>query len=169
MTVVTRVAGSSDYSAIVEIYNQAIASNATGHLEKLTVDDRRDWLASHDQNHPLLVAERGGTVAGWASIGSYRPGRGAFRYTAELSYYVDVEQRRSGIATALVSRAIELCDSCKLRTLIAILLADNEASIRLLNKFGFEQWACLPGIANFGGREVDHVYYGLRVIDRIQR
>jgi L-amino acid N-acyltransferase YncA len=64
---------------------------------------------------------------------------------------------------SLPTRVIELCEPLELKTLIAVLLGDNEASIGLLKKFGFEQWAHLPGVANFGSWEVDHVYYGLRV------
>ena len=50
-----------------------------------------------------------------------------------------------------------------LPTLVAILLGDNLASIGLLKKLGFEEWAKLPAVADFDTREVDHVYYGLRV------
>ena len=163
MTVVIRMASPPDHAAIIDIYNQAIACNATAHLDQLTVEDRRDWFDSHDTDYPLLVAEIGETVVGWASFGRYRPGRGALRHTAELSYYVDAAHRRRGVATALVTRSIELCESLNLRTLIAILLGDNGASISLLTRLGFEQWACLPGVADFGGRKVDHVYYGLLV------
>ena len=163
MTVVIRLAGPPDYAAIINIYNQAIAGKTTGHLEELTVEDRYEWLDSHNADYPLLVAEVGGAVVGWASLGRYRPGRGALRHTAEISYYVDPVKRRLGVATALVTRAIELCEPLELKTLIAILLGDNKASIGLLKKLGFEQWAHLPGVANFGSWEVDHVYYGLRV------
>lgn len=162
MKVAIRPASPPDYAAIVRIYNQAIAESATGHLQALTVEARQEWLDSHDAGYPLLVAETGGTVAGWVSFGRYRPGRGALRHTAEISYYVDRGKRRLGIATALVTHAVELCEELELRTLVAILLGDNDSSIGLLMKLGFERWARLPGVADFDGREVDHVYYGLR-------
>ena len=100
---------------------------------------------------------------GWTSLSPYRRGRGALRHTAEISYYVDIAYRQQGVATALISYAIDLCETLDLRTFVAILLGDNVASIGLLKKLGFEAWAKLPAVADFEGREVDHVYYGLRV------
>jgi phosphinothricin acetyltransferase len=49
------------------------------------------------------------------------------------------------------------------KTLFAILLDYNRASIALLEKFGFEQWAYMPGVADFNGHEVGHIYYGRRI------
>ena len=80
-----------------------------------------------------------------------------------MSYYVDGAHRRRGVASALIARSIERCDALAFNTLLTILLDDNQASIALLRKFGFEQWAHLPGVADFDGREVGHLYYGLRV------
>jgi phosphinothricin acetyltransferase len=163
MAVEIRPASPSDYAAVVAIYNQAIAANATAHLEALSVDDRREWLEAHDTRYPLLVAETDAAVVGWTSLSPYRRGRGALRHTAEISYYVDGGYRQRGIATALISYAVDLCETLDLKTLVAILLGDNHASIGLLKKIGFEEWAVLPAVADFDGREVDHVYYGLRV------
>ena len=163
MPITTRTAAPSDLGAIVDIYNQAVAINATGHSDAVTVDDRRQWFKGHTADYPLLVADLDGTAVGWSSFSRYRPGRGALRHTAELSYYVDGAHRRRGVATALIARSIELCDALAFNTLVAILLDDNHASIALLRKFGFEQWAHLPGVADFDGREVGHLYYGLRV------
>lgn len=164
MPITTRTAEPLDLAAIVEIYNQAIASHSTGHLNSLSEDDQRQWFADHAADYPILVATVDETVVGWASFSSYRTGRGAFRHTAEISYYVDVAHHRQGVASELVARSIERCAALGFKTLIAILLADNQASIALLVKFGFQRWAHLPDIADFDGREVGHVFYGLRVV-----
>ena len=36
-------------------------------------------------------------ITGWASLSPYRAGRGAFDYTAEVSYYIDNKHHRKGI------------------------------------------------------------------------
>ena len=163
MPITTRTAAPSDLGAIVDIYNQAVAAHATGHSDAVTVEDRRQWFEGHTAAYPLLIADLDGAAVGWSSLSSYRPGRGALRHTAELSYYVDGAHRRRGVASALIARSIELCDALAFNTLLTILLDDNQASIALLRKFGFEQWGHLPGVADFDGREVGHLYYGLRV------
>ncbi len=86
------------------------------------------------------------------------------RHTAEITYYVRPDQRRQGVGAALVQRCVELSPKLDIRTLFAIILDDNDPSIRLLREFDFELWGQLPGVADFDGREVGHVYYGRRLV-----
>ncbi len=58
---------------------------------------------------------------------------------------------------------MDRCPVLQIKTLFAILLEDNCASISLLEKFGFEAWGFMPKVADFDGREVGHLYYGLRL------
>jgi L-amino acid N-acyltransferase YncA len=161
--ILTRFAVQSDLPAISRIYNQAIAENQTGHLDELTAESQQGWFDGHTIDYPLLVADCGGEIVGWSTLSPYRPGREAFRCTAELSYYVDVAYRRQRVASKLIRHSIDLSLDLNIETLLAILLADNEASIALLTKFRFALWASLPELAKFDGRSVDHLYYGLRV------
>jgi phosphinothricin acetyltransferase len=64
-----RLAQASDAAAIAEIYNEAIlTTTATFDTEPKTVEEREQWLQSHDERHPVLVAEVDGRVLGWASL-----------------------------------------------------------------------------------------------------
>ena len=163
MEILTRFAVQSDLPSIIAIYNQAIADHQTGHLDRLTAESQQGWFDDHTVSYPLLVADSGGEIVGWSTLSPYRPGRGAFRCTAELSYYVDAAHRRQRVASTLIRHSIDLSLDLGIETLLAILLSNNDASIALLTKFRFTLWASLPEIANFDGRKVDHVYYGLRV------
>ena len=159
-----RVARRSDLPAIVEIYNQAVASHATADLDPVTVCDREPWFGRHDpERYPILVATSGDTILGWLSLSEYRSGRRAVRQTAEVSYYVHEDHRRSGVATRLVREAMQRGADLGFRTLFAILLDDNVASVALLERLGFEEWGRLPRVADFDGREVGHLYYGLDI------
>ncbi len=160
-----RIAQETDLQSIVEIYNQAVAmGNATADTEPTTIDSRRHWLASHraDQ-HPVYVEAENGVVRGWCSLTPYRAGRKALRYTAEISYYVDNQFQRQGIATRLVEYALADCSRLSLKTLFAVILDTNQGSISLLKKFGFEDWGYMPGVADFEGTECGHTYLGKRV------
>ncbi len=165
MSATIRTAEARDLPALVEIYNQAVALRfATADTRPVTVEDRASWLAGHDPGvHPVFVAEIAGAVAGWCSLSPYRPGRGALRHTAEISYYVHERYRRIGVATLLVEHAIREGPRLGLKTYFAILLDENAASVRLLEKLGFERWGHLPGVADFDGKEVGHLYYGRRL------
>lgn len=160
-----RLAHLEDLPLIVDIYNQSIPSQrSTADTEPVTVESRKNWFLEHiPEKYPIFVAEMDGSVAGWCSLSAYRPGRAALRYTAEISYYIAQEYQRQGVATALIEYAIEACPQLKLKNLFAIVLERNTASLKLLEKMGFEKWGYLPRVADFDGHETGHHYYGRRV------
>ena len=163
--VVIRAAGLGDLSEIVAIYNEAVQQRfATADLEPITIEQRSAWFREHDSDtFPIYVADRDGVVAGWCSLSAYRPGRGALRGTAEISYYVRADARGRGIATTLVQHAIADAPRVGKQVLFGILLERNTASINLMKKCGFELWGRLPDVALIDGQRVSHVYYGRRV------
>jgi L-amino acid N-acyltransferase YncA len=162
---VIRTASLDDLSAIVAIYNEAVDQRfATADLEPVTVDGRLAWFRDHDPTTlPIHVAEREGCIVGWCSLSAYRPGRGALRGTAEISYYVRTDSRGRGVGTTLVHHAIEQAPRLGKRVLFGILLETNTASINLMKKCGFERWGFLPEVAEVEGRLIGQVYYGRRV------
>src|SRR5689334_21481749 len=157
-----RFAQLDDLPAIVDIYNQSIPSKqSTGDTRPLRVEDRVAWFGEHlPDSHPIFVADVEGRVGGWCSLSAYRPGRAALRFTAEISYYIDFAYHRQGIATVLVEHALATCPALGIRHVFAIVLEGNQASLKLLEKMGFEKWGYLPRVADFDGREVGHLYYG---------
>jgi len=159
-----RPARTEDLAAIVAILNQAVVARQVAILETVEVKARRDWFAAHTADrYPILVAESDGEVVGWLSFSDYRPDRWALRFTAEVSYFVDAGHRRQGIATALMAAAIDLCPELEIKTLVAILLDHNEASLELLARFSFAEWGRMPNTVDFAGEERALLYYGLRV------
>jgi phosphinothricin acetyltransferase len=160
-----RTAQFKDLESIIEIYNQAIdAKFQTGFTEPLKVEDRIGWFYEHTHDkYPLLVYIVDDAVAGWFSISPYRSGRGAFRYTVEVSYFVHTAYMKRGIGSQLLVYGINACRQLHYKTAIAIILDKNEASVKLAEKFGFHRWAFLPGVADFDGEECNHLYYGMKL------
>ena len=160
-----RDAQTGDLEAITTIYNQAIdARFQTCFTEPLKCEERLGWLQQHmADGYPVLLYELDNRVAGWLSISPYRQGRNALKYAVEISYFLHHDYQRKGIGTMLLSHAISRCRDLGYKTLLAILLDRNTASIRLLEKAGFERWGFLPGIAEFDGVACGQYYYGLRV------
>jgi len=166
MDINIRNATGADLSAITDIYNQAVElQSATADTSPVSMESRRTWLQDHSPDqYPVFVAESENGVLGWCSLSAYRPGRMALRYTAEISYYIDERFRGKGAGSLLVSHAIGQCQRLGIKTLFAIILDINTDSVFILEKYGFEQWGHLPGVADFDGRECGHLYYGLRVV-----
>ncbi|MCJ7433689.1 MAG: N-acetyltransferase family protein [Anaerolineales bacterium] len=162
---IIRSAQIGDLPVIVDIYNQSIPSKqSTGDTKPVKVDDRQSWFLEHDPEYfPIFVSEVEGKVTGWCSLSPYRPGRLALRSTAEISYYIDGAFHRQGIGMALVRHALTECPRLKIKNVFAIILERNVASVKLLEKMGFQKWGYLPRVADFDGEECGHLYYGMRV------
>lgn len=186
----TRIAQPADLMPIVSILNQAIAASATAHREPIAVTGRNEWFGAHDpETRPVIVVEIRNQVVGWGSLSDYRPGRAGTRRCAEISYFVDEAYRRRGVGSTLLTELLARCPRAEIRTLIAILVGTNVASIALLEKFGFAEWGRLPAVVELGTVDLripiivdgisaigsatvntdenglDHVYYGRRLTE----
>ncbi len=160
-----RVGTLEDLPGIVEIYNQAVPSHrSTARTAPVTVEERKGWFLEHDPRHrPIFVAEMNNQLAGWCSLSTYRPGREALRFTAEISYYVSNAFQRKGLGSALVEHALRQCPRLQIKNVVAVVIDQNEGSCKLLEKLGFSRWGYLPQVLDFDGKEAGEYYYGKRI------
>jgi L-amino acid N-acyltransferase YncA len=161
---IVRSARQTDLPQLVEIFNQSVSAHRTAVLEAVTLEERQSWFDAHDsKTHPILVVEAEKQVLGYLYLSAYRPGRSALKFTAEVSYFVDVDHHRRGLASLLMETCLEKCPGLGIKTVFAIVLETNTSSINLLKKHGFQQWALLPGVAEIDGVDVGQAYYGRKV------
>jgi phosphinothricin acetyltransferase len=151
----------ADLPRIVAIYNATIPSRlVTADLEPVTVESRLPWFEQHSAgSRPLWVVEREAKVVAWLSFSSFY-GRAAYDKTAELSVYVDERARRQGLGSSLLREALDHAPSIGVDRLLGFIFGHNEPSLRLFQRFGFERWAFLPGVARLDGVERDLVIVG---------
>ena len=150
------------FQDIVAIYNCAVkAGGQTGDLEPVDLQGRKSWFSWHDgSRYIIFVAIVKNRVAGYVALSPYRNGRKAFSTTAEISYYLHPDYQGAGIGSRLIDHAISKCHGLGIECLVAILLSCNEASIKILKKYGFSRWGRLPGVGIINATPVDHLYYG---------
>ena len=160
-----RRAKPTDNDRVTDILNQAIKTgNATAILNTFNPEDRLDWLKEHSgEKYIVLVAELDGQVVGWLSLSPYRKGRQAFSHLAEITYYIDYDYHRRGIARDLYRKALEHCEKLGIEMLVAFLYADNNASIKMLEKLGFEKWGLFPNAIRINNKKLDHAIYGINL------
>lgn len=153
-----------DLPAIVDIYNSTIESRkVTADLEPVTVESRIRWFEEHSKDHrPLWVMRFGSEIAAWMSFQSFY-GRPAYNGTAEISIYVNEKFRGIGAGSILIAKALEECPRLRVSNLVGFVFGHNEPSLKLLRKFGFEQWGLLPGVAELDGIKRDLVIVGRAV------
>ena len=160
-TAAIRPATESDLVAINDIYNHYVQhSTCTYQEEPELPDGRREWFRHHGEKHPVIVAEIGGQVVGWGSLSAYHP-RSAYRHTVENSVYVHHEYHWRGIGSLLLHELIVRARNFGHHAIIAIIDADQPASVALHAKFHFEKVGHMKQIGFKFGRWLDVVYMEL--------
>jgi len=160
-----RDAVESDLPAIVQIYNAAIPGRmSTADLQPVSVESRLSWYRAHSPNSlPIWVMESEQNIVGWLSFQLFY-GRAAYQHTAEVSIYVAPDRQCCGIGQKLLQSAIMRSPQLQLKTLMGIIFAHNQPSLRLFEKFGFQQWGYLPQVAELDSVERDVIILGLRCL-----
>lgn len=162
---IIRKAEIKDIEALLDIYNYEVENTtATFDLNKKTIEQWTTWYENHNiGNHPLIVAEIDGVVAGYASLSTYRE-KEAYKSTVELSVYVATSFRRQGVATALMEEIIRLArEDETTHTVVSVITSENNESVRLHEKFGFTFSGTIHEVGMKFGRYLGISNYELQV------
>ena len=155
--VAIRIARSDDAQAICDIYNQGIEDgDATLETRLRTSDEQRTWLASRDQRHPVVVAERRGAVLGWGSLNVFNP-RPAYDHVSEFSVYVSRASRGTGVGRALLQNLIVRAREIGYHKMVLAAFDWNTAGIALYDRMGFRRVGIYREQGLLDGRWVDTV------------
>ena len=117
-----RPAGLRDVAAITRIYDHAVRYG-TASFEIEPPDEHemvRRYEELRDGRYPYLVAELGGTIAGYAYVGPYRA-RPAYDWSVENSIYIAPQSQRRGIGRALLEQLIAASQERGFRQMIAVI------------------------------------------------
>lgn len=154
-----RLAKTTDLDAITAIYNEAIeTTTATFDTELRSKPEQFRWFEGHSERFPIYVADIAGTIAGWASLSPWSV-RGAYRDTAETSFYVKRENRDSGVGRALNIAVIEAAGSLGFHVLIAQIADGADASRHINESLGFRHAGTLREVGRKFGKVLDvHLY-----------
>lgn len=160
--VTIRRAEPDDAAAIAGIYNEAIlTTTATFDIEPKTVEERTHWLRSHDERHPVLVAQVEGRVVGWVSLSRWSD-RVAYDATAETSFYVDSTHRGRGIGRLLKQAIVAEAQRLGYHSLIARVVEGSNVSIHLNESVGFVRVGTLREVGRKFDRWLDvHIFQKL--------
>ena len=154
-----RAAAPGDVAAIAPIYAEAVR-HGTATFEVEPPDEAeiaRRMQALVAGNHPYLVAERSGAIAGYAYAGPYHL-RPAYRWTVEDSIYLDPQFQRQGIGRRLMGRLLADAEARSFRQVIALIGdSTNAASIALHAGAGFQHIGTLQSVGFKSGRWLDVV------------
>ncbi|MGA7695709.1 MAG: N-acetyltransferase family protein [Candidatus Sulfotelmatobacter sp.] len=136
-----------NWPAVREIYREGIATgNATFESE---LPDWEKWDNNHRQDC-RLIARKEEQVLGWAAL-SPVSGRRVYAGVAEVSVYVAVAARGTGVGKSLLQALIAESELHGLWTLQAGIFRENAASVALHKSCGFREVGVRQRIGKLGG------------------
>ncbi|MCF3128950.1 GNAT family N-acetyltransferase [Streptomyces olivochromogenes] len=153
--VTVRGAEPGDAEAVRAIRNHAIEhSTALWTQTPQSPAEGAAWLAAHLERGSAFVAEAEGEVAGFAVYGPWRELDG-YRHTVEDSVYVREGRHGLGVGSALLTALIASAREAGHHVMIAGIEAENAASVRLHERFGFQHAGTVREVGTKFGRWLD--------------
>jgi phosphinothricin acetyltransferase len=122
------------WTAVAEIYGEGIATgNATFETE---VPGWEQWDRAHLPEHRFVAVEDG-SVLGWVAVSPVSD-RCVYRGVVENSVYVAADARNRGVGRLLLERLIASTEAAGIWTIQTGIFPENESSLRLHERVGFE-------------------------------
>ncbi|WP_246188184.1 arsinothricin resistance N-acetyltransferase ArsN1 family A [Paenibacillus tengchongensis] len=150
-----RSAESADLPAILNIYNQGIADRiATLETQPKSLQEMNDWFGAHQGRYRALVAEADGLIKGWASLNPYSH-RCAYNGVADLSVYVEREQRGQGIGSALLEALEQEARQADFYKIVLFTFPFNAQGQSLYRKLNYREVGVFKEQGRLDGRPVD--------------
>lgn len=136
----------NDAQELLEMYNYYVINTTVNFdIEPLSLKTFTDKLNIITADYPFIVLEENNEILGYAYGSRFRP-RAAYNYVAESTVYVKHTAHGKQIGSKLYAELIRLLKETDLHTVLGVLTIPNEASIKLHEKFGFEQVANLKEV-----------------------
>lgn len=129
-----------DTARITEIYNFFVRhSAATFETSPLSEEQMRERISTLPERCRCIIAETpDGETAGYAYIHRWKS-FSAYAPTMETTIYLDPRFTGQKIGSSLMQALIDMAREAGVHSLISCITADNTASIRLCEKFGFKK------------------------------
>ncbi|HUA05348.1 MAG TPA: arsinothricin resistance N-acetyltransferase ArsN1 family B [Solirubrobacteraceae bacterium] len=121
-----------------------------GRIERLT------------ETHAWLVAEGGGEILGYAYACPHRE-RAAYRWTTEVTVYVDPRAQRRGVGRSLYEALLAVLAERGYRIALAVIALPNDASVGLHEACGFELVGVLHDVGFKFGKWWDVGWWQLEI------
>jgi L-amino acid N-acyltransferase YncA len=149
----------SDFNLVKEIYDYYILnSTATFHKALISIVELKSViLISHPKYKSFLIDYKGETC-GYCYISQYK-NRQAYDRTAEITIYLKPEYSGKGIGEETLKLLETVAKNNEICVLIGIITGENQASIGLFEKCGYEKCAHFKKVGEKFDRLLDVVAY----------
>lgn len=160
MKLIVRPAQPEDAAAIVAIFNPIIESGKyTAFDTPFTVEAEREYIANFPARGVFHVAVRQDDqrIVGFQSMEPFATYTHAFDHVGVVGTYVDLAERRQGIAGQLFAATFEAARQKGYEKLFTFIRADNPAALATYQQQGFQIIGTAHRQAKINGSYVDEI------------
>jgi phosphinothricin acetyltransferase len=138
MLPILRTATAADAEACAAIYAPYVADTAiTFETGPPSAAEMAQRITEANRSHAWIVAEDEGRIVGYAYGGPFKS-RAAYRWSCEVSVYLEVGRRRTGTGRALYEDLLTRLADRGFHMAVAGMTLPNDASVGLHRAMGFE-------------------------------
>lgn len=168
MSTVFRLATLNDAEQIQGIYAPYCSTPISFELEPPSVEEMQQRLNVVLKQYPWLVCEEAGRILGYAYANFHRE-RAAYRWSVDVSVYIDQDHHRRGIGRALYTSLFELLRLQGYINSYAGVTLPNPGSVGLHLAMGFEPVGTYSQVGFKYGAWHDVAWYQLLLQPRLER
>ena len=144
---------------VLEIYNHYVVNTiATFQIKPLSREEMRAALIFAEEKYKTFVIMSENEICGYVYIDRHKK-REAYGATAEVSVYLKPRFSGRGIAGLAMGYIEDFAKSKGIHVLIANISGQNTASIKMVEKCGFNRCANYREVGHKFGRFLDLVVY----------
>jgi phosphinothricin acetyltransferase len=133
-----RSASTADAEACAAIYAPYVTETAiTFETDPPSTAEMAKRISAASHSHAWVVIEDDGRVVGYAYGAPFNP-RAAYRWSCEVSVYVELHRRRTGAGRMLYEALFDRLTKRGFRMTVAGMTLPNDASVGLHRAMGFE-------------------------------
>jgi L-amino acid N-acyltransferase YncA len=148
-----------DYEFVKKVYDWYILnSTATFHTDPISIDELKHIIPVGHTKYKSFIIRFDGEPCGYCYISRYKP-RQAYDRTAEITIYLEPEHTGKGIGKETMKLLEAISREKGIAVLLGIITGENEISIRLFEKCGYEKCAHYRQVGEKFNRLLDVVSY----------
>ncbi len=148
-----------DLELIQEIYNYYVEhSTATYYTEKVSIVELKEFLPVQHEKYRSFMIKHENECCGFCYLSQYKK-RQAYDRTAEVSVYLKPGYTGKGIGKVALEHLGRVAKENGISVLIGVISGDNENSIKLFERNGYEKCGHLKQIGEKFNKILDVVFY----------
>lgn len=145
--------------AVLDIYNYYVLnSTATWHYHVLDEAEMRTLVFSDNDRYATFAIRSDGELCGYVSVRQFKA-REAYGDTAEIGIYIREDCCGKGLGNIAIKHIEKFAREKGIHVLIASISGDNDGSVGLFEKNGYDKCAHLREVGKKFGKLLDNVIY----------